>query len=809
MSDTVRAVPSITILLIASYLLFPVAVAGQTPSTAADPPSLGSSFRVETLADLPLGNNVYSVLETTQSEVIADRFNSSGLNAGEAARLGGFLGSWSQTLFRIGEVDITDPAGSGAPLLFPELLFWQRVDVTTGLMPANLNTSALGATLEPWRPAARWTTTADVSGTGGSLAAPTPSGPPPPVARLDDWAHASVLINGPLTGDRLGIVAGGTWTRASKFIRELTPASDSDLASGFVHLVYRPSTTNEWRALGWVQGAQVPFEYRRVFPADVSTEDTSTHVQSTWEHREPAGLSWRVFGGLTQRSRSSDTRQVSSLTVDRLLDGPMPAIVSATGDATTRRWTLAARAGSHDTLDSPHLTEFGINFDHAQLATSDQFTGSIGELVDGAPARTWAFTHPDATSRRHARTFSAFASDRIRFSPFLRLDAAIRFESISGAADGSINGVSWNTLLPSATLRWEFADRAHMTLVAGYRRSANQLNLDLLAYGDPAAPTAMVSRWVAAPGPASTVVDLVGPGTGGDATFSSIDPNLKRPYGDEFVIGIESRPREWLRASLIGIARREANLVGAVDVGVPIASYSTVGISDPGLDFFSEADDQTLIVYNRLPSTFGRNQYLLTNPGQQAATSYALKFTAEGATERLFLLFGATASLAEGSAVNRGYGPLENDQDVAGELFTNPNAATFARGRLFSDRAFTIKWTTVYRFPADFRVGAIARYQDGQPSARLVIAPDLNQGVEAVRAFPNGRNRFTFTGTLDLRLQKGFTIGKTRMEAILDVYNLATRSNEVDEYVVTGPAFRTPTAIEPQHSIHLGLRLTF
>ena len=165
--------------------------------------------------------------------------------------------------------------------------------------------------------------------------------------------------------------------------------------------------------------------------------------------------------------------------------------------------------------------------------------------------------------------------------------------------------------------------------------------------------------------------------------------------------------------------------------------------------------------------------------------------------------------MANGAAGNRGYGPLENDQDAVGEQFTNPNAATFARGRLFSDRAFTIKWTTVFRFPEDFHVGAIARYQDGQPFARLVIAPDLNQGTEAVRAYPNGHNRFTFTGTLDLRVQKGFTIGRTRFDAILDIYNLATRSNEVEEYVVTGPDFRTPTFIEPQHSVHLGLRLAF
>ena len=45
--------------------------------------------------------------------------------------------------------------------------------------------------------------------------------------------------------------------------------------------------------------------------------------------------------------------------------------------------------------------------------------------------------------------------------------------------------------------------------------------------------------------------------------------------------------------------------------------------------------------------------------------------------------------------------------------------------------------------------------------------------------------------------------------AILDAYNLFTRANEVEEFVFTGPAFRTPTAIQPPHSIHFGLRVSF
>ncbi len=170
---------------------------------------------------------------------------------------------------------------------------------------------------------------------------------------------------------------------------------------------------------------------------------------------------------------------------------------------------------------------------------------------------------------------------------------------------------------------------------------------------------------------------------------------------------------------------------------------------------------------------------------------------------------GATASAAIGSGGNRGFRATENDQDASGELFTNPNASTFARGRLFSDRAYVIKWTTVYRFPQDIRLGAIARYQDGQPFSRIVVVPGLNQGAEAIQAFANGRSRFAFTGTLDVRLQKGFAIGATRLAAIFDAYNLLNMTKEVEEYVVTGDRFRETTAVQPPRAFHLGVRMTF
>ena len=96
------------------------------------------------LRDLPASNNLFSLLETVEPDVTSDRFYGGGLNIGRTARVGAFLNSWTQTQYRVGDVNITAPDGSGSPFLFPTLPLWSRVDVSTAVMPAGFSAPGLG-----------------------------------------------------------------------------------------------------------------------------------------------------------------------------------------------------------------------------------------------------------------------------------------------------------------------------------------------------------------------------------------------------------------------------------------------------------------------------------------------------------------------------------------------------------------------------------------------------------------------------------------------------------------------------------------
>lgn len=808
--------------MVAGFLAIFVALAAeaQTPaSRAREQPMLGSTITVDALGGLPSSANLLSLLDAAQSDVISDRLDTGGLSTGEASRLGAHGSSWTETRFRVGAASLTDPEGLGAPMLLPGVLAWDRVEITTGLMPIDLNAPGLAVTLVPRRPSLTRTRVLEgLISRPGMLSRTTPT-KPPAIARLNAFSNGSLFLSGPIVAGRLGVATAASWTRASRFERDNPTRLDGSAGSIFTHIEFTPRVNEAVRTVVWVQRTRSPFANRnRLGQASAAQRETGVDLQSTWERQLGADLSMALFGSYTVRDRVPDVAAAPSIVIERLRDGPVPALLNPlTG--TNRMWSAGLRVVPPEVavLGRSHVVRLGIEASGGVVRSRPGFAGRVGELVGGLPARVWEYDDTGRDSRWHETTAVVYASDRVAILPRVQLDVGVRFESASGGALNSSNHVRWNNWFPRGSFRWEITDAAGLAAFVGLGRYGYQLPLRYFAFGDGAAQVGRVSRWKAATGDHAPLVTeigeliaRVGPGTGGDPSFSAIDPGLRRPYMDEFVAGFESRPRPSAVIRLAAIARREKQLVGLVNVGVPVASYTVVHVPDPGIDLASAADDQMLAVFNRSRASFGADRYLLTNPADDQATFVGIDFTGQTSINRLFLLAGGTAGRSEGLSGNRGFQAIENDQGVIGELFTNPNARTYAQGRLFTERGYTLKTAGVYRFPKDVRLGIVGRYQDGQHFARLVIVPGLNQGPEAIRAFRNGRTRFTYSLTVDVRLQKGFTLGAYHLDAIADAYNLLNTAKEVEEYQVTGSAPRvSATAVQPPRAIHLGLRIAF
>jgi hypothetical protein len=260
-----------------------------------------------------------------------------------------------------------------------------------------------------------------------------------------------------------------------------------------------------------------------------------------------------------------------------------------------------------------------------------------------------------------------------------------------------------------------------------------------------------------------------------------------------------------------GLDRQDHDLIASVNTGLQPSDYVLKYIADAGEPFLDAAvAARPLAIYDRDPASFGQDRYFLTNPPGHEGTYEGLEVTVDGA------LLGGWRTRFDGALYrsytrgsNRGFSAVENDAGSLGELFENPNAETYARGHPFFDRAYVMKWWTSYPAPKHWIVSAIARYQDGQPFARVVVVPDLNQGPEAVQGYRRGQTRFTYTLSLDTHVAKTFSVGRANVAGILEVFNLLNTRKEVEEDIVTSASFRRTTAVQPPRAVRLALRLGF
>ena len=788
---------------------------GGSRAELADRRSIGEGavFSRAALDDLPAGGDVWALVETAVPFVIVDRIDNGGAGVGRSALMGGRGASWALTAVELGGIQVRQGSRPGLWAIAPDPAFAESVSVMSGLAPVEVGTPGVRVVLAPRMPGQRWRGQLDGSITTPGMVATNRLAFAPSVTRLESWRAGGGTAGGPVSSGT-GVVVSAGVTRTRHQERDAATPFASNAATVFAHVVSRPGDRDQVRALGGLQRARYPFDGRRQFREGARDERaTFGQVQVAWDRVGRNGARHAMAVGL-QRSRfmPQDLQAGEGLlgaTVDRVTDG---VILSPPESVSDSVWTIDAA------VDRPiarwsttsHAFRAGISVRRGASASRVLAAPMVGELVAGLPARVWRPQVPPESSHRAATELAVFMGDRIIVAPAFSFDAGLRLDLASGSARGAVQGITWTSLSPRLSFRWS---PARMALFGGYGRYAAVGALaPLLTFGDPGVPTYDVHRWTDANG--NGLLDAGQSGTlvaraGRGGAVAEIDPDLRMPMTTEWTIGAEYRQGSFstLRGAIV--IRRQDHLVGSVNTGVPFAAYRMFTVPDINADEGSPADDQLLPIYERLPDSFGDDAFLLTNPEGARATYEGIELTWELRSSRWFMLFGATAYRAEGLGGDLGAGVLENDPFVVGARYEQPNAALDEPGRLFFDRAYVGKWSATYRAPHDIRAAFTVRYQDGQPFTRMVVVPDLAAGPEMVQAYPMGRTRFTYTGTIDVRIEKGFSAWGGRAAVRLDAFNLTNLANEVEEDVVTGPTFRQSTAVQPPLTLRLGFRVHF
>jgi hypothetical protein len=800
--------------------------AAQRPAAGAAPgappndflpskPLTGAVFSEIQIRDLPSSGSLWSLIETADQMTVVDRIQNGGLYLGEPELMGNLGSSWTQTGFTFDGLDLTNPARTGTPLAYlaPQVL--SAVQVTTAVAPVDAAGGGATVSLSPRAPAREW---------GGHLqAAYMPSAwqaepgaeEAPAIAWYDAASQASALLSGPLASNGSGILLSGRRGVVRRFERTADTLLQNRLTSLFAHAILNSSSGGRLRVLAGTDALSRPFAGRLRFPdRGVTAKDRYWQAHAVWERASSHGTAWSLAAGFA-RGVSGAPADLATPTVgaiERLIDGPVLETVLPTSGVVQRtnavlrvRPDLRRASGGWQTVD------FGASASRTSSAEDAMPRALVGELVDGLPARAWDVTWGGPSALRHGTELAAWVNDRIDIGSRVTLEVGARAELMRADARDNPEAISWRGIQPRGTLQINLTPGGGLSFHAGYARFRHRLPLEYLAYGDASAPAASVYRWIdngdrrLQPSEMKTLVARAGPGIG------TLDPGLLSPYTDEFAVGFQARFGRGWRWRAIGVERKQRRLVAPVNVGVTLADFTLRQLPDRGNDFFNPIDDRLLPVYDRKPSAFGRDRYVLTNPDGHTGTQVGVDFAFERLFDgRWYMLFGASAQRSDAYAGNPGFHANENDWGVLGELFENPNALSYARARQFVERGYIIKWSGGFVMPDGTHVGAIARYQDGQHFGRMVVVSDLNQGPEAIQAYTRGHSRFTFSFTLDARLEKRFRVGGAGGVAlVVEGFNLLNNAIEVEEDPVVTREFRATTAVQPPRAMRIGFRIDF
>ena len=149
------------------------------------------------------------------------------------------------------------------------------------------------------------------------------------------------------------------------------------------------------------------------------------------------------------------------------------------------------------------------------------------------------------------------------------------------------------------------------------------------------------------------------------------------------------------------------------------------------------------------------------------------------------------------------------------DLWSDPNLRFFADGSTTSDVPHQIKIAGSAIFPYEILAGFFYNGRSGQTWTKSVRFRNVPGSRRCCSRFvePRGSNRLPWQNNLDLRAEKAFTIGRTQVSILLDIFNVlnidtVTRVRDRED-ARSNFEFGRVLAIKFPRRFRLGFRMDF
>ena len=252
-----------------------------------------------------------------------------------------------------------------------------------------------------------------------------------------------------------------------------------------------------------------------------------------------------------------------------------------------------------------------------------------------------------------------------------------------------------------------------------------------------------------------------------NSTFS-VDPDLKNPYTDQFIVAWEQQAGADVGFSVNFVHKRSERQTAYPDVG---GTYALVPYSAPAGASVSQ-------VY-RLTSGTASRRFRLSNDDRMFSRYSGVQFEIKKRmSNRWQANAGVTLSKStgrQGSSSARAT-PLTSPISTASTFGQNPNDFINSDGRLAGDRPVVVKAQVVYQLPWGITTSANLQSQSGRPIYTEIRVPSSATGIGTSRVLAwvaEGEERTKHWTTLDARVEKAISLGGTAELAVFgDFLNL-------------------------------------
>lgn len=778
------------------------------------------------IREMPSARNVWSLVENQDLSATTNRVDVGGLWSSEPALFSARGGcSWTQSLYRLNGLDVTDPYWTGMPLMYPDVFSLEFMRLTNGGFFPGSSSPGGNLYLSTRRETAAFCGEASVFFIAKKFSSSniTPRLEAEGMTDSHSFNHSiegSVALSGPLVPDKLFFSTAVSSFHLSRDVADYDPEDNASLLSGFFSLK-RVFSNGNLRILWSGQildrpshgaGRDVPFS------ATLDRRDIYNVVQLLWNirlrenHVLNMGLGFN-HGLINADFQAGINRRHGVEIFEKIPSGLAP--LAHQDRRSSLHVLVQGDVGMTSSGRAKHRVRYGGEFRYVSSSSSKTIQDDLHlRFFDQTPLEIVRFNSP-VEHRERAFHLDVYAQDAVSFPSFLTLILGVHLVSSHGwvpSSSGQGENIRWLNISPRFGFVIPLSKSKATALKISVARFYYMLPLNYLTYGNPNALGGWVYSWDDKnsdgdfqEGEAGRLLRREGP------FFSEIDENIKRPRVDELSVSYHHVfGRNWYLI-VAGFLREHTNLVETLNTGIPFSSYEAVKIFDIGDDRIPQNyDDLTVTVYNQDPGTLGQDYFLLTNPDRKTHY-YGLDLTlVKRYGEKFTFFLSLTATEAPGTT-SPGNTEWENDDGVVGALFDNPNMQINTRGRVRFDRAYTGRIGLTYRAPLGIRCAGILKYYDGQPFVRKIIVEGLNQGPFFIQAHTRGEARYEYNLTLDLRLEKIFVFEKTRLRFILDGFNIFNSGLATEENEWTGPEFplRFATEIQSPRVFRLGLSYEF